>query len=90
MKTINIRVQNLKCGGCANTITKKLQTITEISDVVIEVSEGIVTFNYQQEDTVVVVKDVLKQLGYPESGESNGLGSKAKSYVSCAIGKMNS
>jgi hypothetical protein len=35
------------------------------------------------------VKDKLKVLGYPEDGTANTLGSKAKSYVSCAIGKMN-
>jgi copper chaperone len=35
------------------------------------------------------VKEKLKTLGYPEDGEANGLGSKAKSYVSCAIGKMS-
>ena len=35
------------------------------------------------------VKEKLKTLGYPEDGEVNSLGSKAKSYVSCAIGKMS-
>ena len=35
------------------------------------------------------VKEKLKTLGYPEDGEANSLGSKAKSYVSCAIGKMS-
>jgi copper chaperone CopZ len=89
MKTINISVQNIKCGGCANTITKKLQTIAGLSNIVIDVPEQVVSFDCLQEATVDVAKDTLKQLGYPEVGESNGLGSKAKSFVSCAVGKMN-
>lgn len=90
MKTISITVQNLKCGGCAHSITNKLENIAEISNVVVNVSESSVAFGYHQDETVAVVKDILKQLGYPEEGTTNSLGSKAKSYVSCAIGKMNS
>jgi len=39
-----------------------------------------------------LVKETLKNMGYPESGSQKGLeafGSKAKSYVSCAIGRMS-
>ncbi|MCL9770044.1 heavy-metal-associated domain-containing protein [Flavobacterium sp. HXWNR69] len=84
-----IHIQNLKCGGCANTITKGISAIDDIQNVSVNVEESIVTFSYETEEQLNEVKNKLKSLGYPEDGEANTLGSKAKSYVSCAIGKMS-
>lgn len=83
-----IYVQNLKCGGCANTITKNISQIEGVEDVDVMVAESSVSFNYSNEDVLVRVKNTLSRLGYPEDGEANSLGAKAKSYVSCAVGKM--
>ena len=84
-----IQIQNLKCGGCANTITKNVVVLEGITNVSVNVEESTVTFNYETEAQLVEVKEKLKTLGYPEDGATNSLGSKAKSYVSCAIGKMS-
>jgi copper chaperone len=84
-----IYVQNLKCGGCANTITKNVTAIENITNIKVNVEESSVTFNYETEANLAEVKNKLQSLGYPEDGEANSLGSKAKSYVSCAIGKMS-
>ena len=84
-----IYVQNLKCGGCANTITKNVTAIENIINIKVNVEESSVTFNYETEGNLAEVKNKLQSLGYPEDGELNSLGSKAKSYVSCAIGKMS-
>ncbi|MQP25725.1 heavy metal transporter [Flavobacterium sp. LMO8] len=84
-----VYIQNLKCGGCANTITKNIATLDSIIDVSVNVEESSVSFDYTTEEKLIEVKDKLKALGYPEDGEANSLGSKAKSYVSCAIGKMS-
>ncbi len=88
MKT-TLYIQNLKCGGCANTISKNLGSIDSISDIFVNVDESSVSFDYLSATTLNEVKDKLKTLGYPEDGEANGLGSKAKSFVSCAVGKMS-
>ncbi|EAZ95790.1 Heavy metal transport/detoxification protein [Flavobacteria bacterium BAL38] len=88
MKT-TIYIQNLKCGGCANTITKNLAQLEAITEVTVNVEESKVSFAYPTEEKLIEVKEKLKTLGYPEDGEANSLGSKAKSYVSCAIGKMS-
>ena len=84
-----IHIQNLKCGGCANTITKGISSIEAIQNVSVNVDESTVTFSYETEDQLNEVKNKLKSLGYPEDGEANTIGDKAKSYVSCAIGKMS-
>lgn len=88
MKT-QIYIQNLKCGGCANTIIKNVSNIELVSNVTVNVEENSVNFDLANQDKLVEVKVILKKIGYPEDGETNSLGSKAKSYVSCAIGKMS-
>ena len=89
MKTI-VHIQNLKCGGCANTISKKLNALDDVSEVSIEVEDNSVTFEYTEAHTLDEVKKALADIGYPEDGEANTLTSKAKSYVSCAFGKLTS
>ena len=87
MKT-SIIVQNLKCGGCANTISTKLSSITNISGIHVDVDESKVSFNYQNEIDAFAVKDKLKALGYPSIEDTNTFRAKTKSFVSCATGKM--
>lgn len=88
MKT-TLQVQNLKCGGCANTISSKLSAIHGVSKVEVDVDTSEVSFESPSEEIVNQVKTVLHKIGYPEVGDDNSLGTKAKSYVSCAIGKVS-
>lgn len=84
-----IIVQNLKCGGCANTITKKVSEIEGVSNVSVNKDESKVSFEYPSEKEVNRVKATLKAIGYPSMDEDNSLVSKMKSMVSCTTGKMN-
>lgn len=88
MKT-SISVQNLKCGGCAHTITSKISAIENISNLEVDVEENRVSFNYLMDADVLAVKIKLKNLGYPSIEDDNSLVSKAKSFVSCATGKIS-
>ena len=88
MKT-TVVIQNLKCEGCGNTITKNLNHIDDVSDISINVENGTVSFKYTSDETIDSVSKTLSKLGYPIEGDDNTLGAKAKSYVSCAIGRMN-
>ncbi|WP_034057102.1 heavy-metal-associated domain-containing protein [Lacinutrix jangbogonensis] len=88
MKT-SIVVQNLKCGGCASTITSKVSEIENISDINIGIDKSKVSFNYINEVDALAVKNKLKALGYPSIEANNSLTSKAKSFVSCATGKFS-
>lgn len=69
---------------------KILLQLKTLPMVKVNVEESSVTFHYETEAKLAEVKDKLQSLGYPEDGEANSIGSKAKSYVSCAIGKMSS
>lgn len=84
----SIIVQNLKCGGCANTITSKLSQIENVTNIVVDIESSTVSFAAISSDDALNVKERLKALGYPSTEDANGVLSKAKSFVSCATGKM--
>lgn len=88
MKTLLV-IQNLKCSGCASTITSKLTDLDFVSSVAVDEAHSTVEVIYEQEINLPLIVAALRKLGYPLEGDSNPLTSKAKSYVSCAIGKMN-
>lgn len=84
-----LEIQNLKCGGCANTITTKLSDLKGVEEVVVNNEANTVTFDYENEETLLETKELLAKLGYPIVGEKNAITTKAKSFVSCAVGRMN-
>ncbi|ARV08014.1 heavy metal transporter [Polaribacter sp. SA4-10] len=86
MKT-DIQIENLKCGGCAATIKKGLLALDTITDVEVDVENSIVSIS-SESDVLENVREKLSKLGYPEVGEKNTVLHKAKSFVSCAVGKM--
>ena len=84
-----INIQNLKCDGCGSTIAKKLNGLHGISNVSVFLEKSQVTLDCESDLNLLDAKETLKKIGYPEIGEDNSLETKAKSYVSCAMGKMN-
>lgn len=82
-------IQNLKCGGCASTVIKQLQTLEGVSGVDVNVENSEVNFELASQNLLEKVQKQLKKIGYPVVGEANSLTSKAKSFISCASGKMN-
>ncbi len=84
-----IQIENLKCGGCANTIIKGLQSISGIDNVEVNVDASEVQFDNNDESQLVIVKEKLSKMGYPEVGEDNTVFKQAKSFVSCAIGRIS-
>ena len=87
----SIIVENIKCGGCANSITNALLALPGVSAVNVDVAQGCVLLEGDQAARAAVRQRLL-ELGYPESGALSGLRSvaaKAKSFVSCAIGRVS-
>ncbi|MCV6631697.1 MAG: heavy-metal-associated domain-containing protein [Flavobacteriaceae bacterium] len=84
----SIVVQNLKCNGCGNTITAKLSNLDNITEVEVDVFNSSVSFSYIEDKDVEVVNEKLKAIGYPPNGQENTTLSKARSYISCAVGKL--
>jgi len=88
---LTISVENIKCGGCAKTIEKSLLKMQGVQQVDVNIIEGMVTLAGENLDKEIIAKTLLS-LGYPEKGSAEGMASltsKAKSFVSCAIGRMD-
>lgn len=83
----------MRCGGCANTITKALEE-AGFKDISVDLTcePRKVSADINTESELETFKEVLKKHGYPLSSDERGLGEdallKAKSFVSCAIGKI--
>jgi len=89
--SVVIQVENIKCGGCAGTIKKKLGEDSRVSAVEVDIEQGIVTIEGVEQDSALFSEMLLK-MGYPETGTAEGIAAakaKAKSFVSCAIGKVD-
>ena len=84
-----LQIQNLKCGGCAHTIKTRLNDIEGIGNATIDHTTHTVSFNHSNDQQVETAISLLSSLGYPIEGASNPFSKKAKSFVSCAVGRMN-
>ena len=86
-------VLNVKCGGCAGTLTSSLKEKFGVVEVNLDVQPRQITLEVEQSQEEEL-KLSLRALGYPLStDELSGLQkatTTAKSFVSCAIGKINS
>jgi copper chaperone CopZ len=83
---LQIVVENIKCGGCMNSIQTALLKLENVEKVAIDKETETITITGDVEKATIVSK--LNELGYPEKGD-NSIVKKAKSYVNCAIGKLS-
>ena len=85
-------VRNVKCNGCASTLKKSLFERFGEVEVDLEVEPRKIILEID-ENEVEDLKLKLRSLGYPfvsdELNTFQTVGTTAKSFVSCAIGKMD-
>lgn len=90
MKQI-FKVRNVKCGGCAGTLKKELLKEFGEIEVNLETDPREITLDID-DDKIEALKLKLRSLGYPlvsdELSKLQSIGATAKSFVSCAIGKI--
>lgn len=87
MTTHQIFVENIKCGGCMNSIKTALLKLSGVTAVeIFKEEDKVCVSGIAVEKELLIAK--LSSLGYPEKGNNN-LISKAKSFVSCAVGKYD-
>ena len=87
-----IQVVNVKCDWCANTVKTELEKIwIENVNVLFWENDSVENRTIEFEWNFNLVKEKLTNLGYPEvwSEEANSFLKKAKSFISCATGKIN-
>ena len=85
-------VKNVKCGGCAGTLKKSLLEEFGEVEVNLEVEPRQISLKIEEEQ-MEALKLKLRSLGYPLTTDElttfQEVGTTAKSFVSCAIGKMD-
>lgn len=85
------QVENVKCGGCANTLITKLKEDFGEVEVNLDVLPREISLDIKDEN-IETLRMALKKLGYPMSDEKlsfiDSNATKAKSFVSCAVGKF--
>ena len=89
-QVFKVEVENIKCGGCENSIVKGIQSVAKVTDLVIDREKQLVSFSGEESIKQLVI-DKLKSMGYPEKGSVSGLEAgitNAKSFVSCAMGRI--
>jgi len=86
-------VTNIRCEGCANTIKKALsEHFGNSVEVDLKVVPRKVTVELDNLSDEEIFITTLRKLGYPLIDEVSNVESavmKGKSFVSCAIGKLN-
>jgi copper chaperone len=88
---LRLEVENVKCGGCARSIEKALRADPRVSGVAVDPSAGVVLIEAAA-DLRAEAAATLARLGYPEKGSVEGVkaaAAAAKSFVSCAIGRLS-
>ena len=83
---------NVKCGGCASTLKSKLFDQFGEVEVNLEKEPREIIMKIADEE-IPELKKLLKRVGYPMVSEEMGFvetnTTKAKSIISCAMGKIN-
>ena len=87
MEKLELFVENIKCGGCMTSIKKGILDLSGVTNVDIALEEEKITIEGIHLNKAAIAKK-LDGMGYPEKG-NNTLFKEAKSYVSCAIGKVS-
>lgn len=90
-KSVHIKVDHLKCEGCATTIIREIRRIKGVSSVTVDIERQEVIVVIAEVADLKLIKKKLKKLGYPERGTTEGLEKlaiNAISYASCAFGKI--
>ena len=86
--TESITVENIKCGGCMNSIKTALLKMANVQEVSIDKETETITVDISIPFEREALVTQLAKMGYPEKGNNNLL-LKAKSFVSCAIGNLS-
>lgn len=59
-----------------------------ISNATVYVADSLVSFDCQNKADIPQVEKALQSLGYPKMDAHNPFTTKAKSFLSCGIGRM--
>ncbi len=86
---MQIQVENIKCGGCANSIRNAVLKMKGVSRADVDIESGTITLEVSEDVKRETITSTLRTMGYPEPGKGSGL-TTAASFVSCMVGRVTS
>ncbi|NQX78019.1 heavy metal-associated domain-containing protein [Gilvibacter sp.] len=88
MKTV-YKVQNLRCHGCAKTISNRLERIHGVLGVKVNPEADEISLTHNNNSTLNAAIYKLSKMGYPLETATNSIDKKANALVSCAKGRSS-
>lgn len=64
-------IQNINCGGCFTTINNNLSELKHISNILVNIEDKTVSFDYNSHQNFEKAKNVLSMIGYPVTETEN-------------------
>ena len=69
----SVHILNLECLGCVTTIENALSQLKNISEVIVDLENETVAFNFHSKHDFEHAKHILEMIGYPIRGAENKL-----------------
>ena len=66
-----VNIQNLRCDACKKKVAMQLNKLEGISNIVIDVSSGTLSFDYRTHNTLEGLRMDLKAIGFPITKDPN-------------------
>lgn len=81
-----LKVVNIKCGGCENTISSALKA-KGFTNVQVDAMKQEISF---EQGDMAQARKIMESLGYPpaDSPAAKSFLKKAQSYASCMVGRI--
>lgn len=86
---MQIHVENIKCGGCANSIRNAVLKLKGVTQAEVDIEKGMINLEVADDIERETITSKLHAMGYPEPGKGSGL-TTAASFVSCMVGRVTS
>lgn len=77
-------IQNLKCDGCKNAVSKRMLEVKGVSNISINVDRSEVTFNFTTHNVLEGLREALCDLGYPITEDPNTIDYKTTLHTSAS------
>ncbi len=70
----------MKCGGCVSTVSTEISALEGVSNVSVSLDDHTISFSYNSNQELEIVKNKLQEIGHPVDNTSDLL-NKAKSLL---------
>lgn len=65
MENIEIRIEGMSCGGCAASVTRKLQALAGVASVEVQPQPGLARINYDPaQASVAALENAIEEAGF--------------------------